>query len=311
MNDPTRKHEFPVLINAAAGSDDRDEVGATIETQFADAGGTARVARVAAEDIRAWVEDELAKGCRTIVAGGGDGTISTVASALIDRDAALGVLPLGTLNHFAKDQGIPLELRAAVRAIVAGNQRRVDVGEVNGHIFINNSSLGLYPDMLHYRERHRDRLRIGKWLAAGLATVSVLTRDMHLDICLHVDGTRQECRTRFAFIGNNEYVTEGLDMGSRTTLQNGVLSLYTASKGSRLTILRLIARALFGHLHDSDDFSAQTATHIDIHVRRRRIAVAIDGETCKLQTPLHYRIRPGALRLLVPQSDATDKAQLP
>ena len=112
---------------------------------------------------------------RIIVAGGGDGTINAVASAVINTDKTFGVLPLGTLNHFAKDLHIPLDLEDAVRTVLAGHTTQVDVGEVNERIFLNNSSLGLYPRLVHEREK-KQQLGSRKWTAFFWAGVAVLRR---------------------------------------------------------------------------------------------------------------------------------------
>ena len=149
-----------------------------------------------------------------IVAGGGDGTVSTVAAALVDTDICLGVLPLGTLNHFAKDLGLPLDLEAAVRCIATGVTSRVDVGEVNGRVFVNNSSLGLYPDIVRDREQQQKRFGRGKWHALLRASIAALRRYPFLQVSLAVEGRERAYRTPFVFIGNNAYRMEGLTMAS-------------------------------------------------------------------------------------------------
>jgi diacylglycerol kinase family enzyme len=174
-----------------------------------------------------------------VVAAGGDGTVSAVAAALVDRDIALGVLPLGTLNHFAKDFGLPLEIEAAVGHIVHGRPVRVDVGEVNGRVFVNNSSLGLYADMVRGRERQQKRLGRGKWTALAWAALATLRRYPFLNVRLSVDGHEQRWRTPLVFIGNNEYLMEGLAVGARAGMQDGVLSLYVAQRPGRLRLLQL------------------------------------------------------------------------
>lgn len=180
---------------------------------------------------------------------------------------------------------------------------RVDVGEINGQTFINNSSLGIYPDIVRFREEERERFGIGKWAALASATWLVLRRDATLSVRVDTGTDERVYCTPFAFIGNNEYVLEGSDIGARKTLQAGVLSLYTAHVSGRLGVLRLMLRALFRRLHDTTDFAALTATDIVIETARRRISVATDGEVSMFETPLRYRSRPRALRVLVPQTD--------
>ena len=126
-------------------------------------------------EITKLVKSAVRNGSFAVAAGGGDGTVSAVASGLIDSECALGVLPVGTFNHFAKDLRIPLDVERAAQTIATGEIRRVDVGEVNGRIFVNNSSLGLYPSMVHGREQGQ-RLGRGKWIALFWATLAVLRR---------------------------------------------------------------------------------------------------------------------------------------
>jgi len=298
---------IPVIVNASAGSG--PDAGSTeaITRHFAAAGATARVlaARRGAE-LPQLAHQALAEQPPIIVAGGGDGTVNCVAAALVGTETALGVLPLGTLNHFAKDAGIPLELPEAVRTIVAGHVRRVDVGEVNGAIFLNNSSLGLYPHMVREREILRRRLGTAKWAAAAWATLTALHRGPLLDVRLrHADADRHD-RTPLVFIGNNEYVVEGFDLGGRERLDAGVLSLYVSRRRSRWALLGLALRALVGRLRQADDFDATTAQSIVVESRRQQLPVATDGEVRQTDTPLRYRIRAGALRVVVPAPDAAE-----
>jgi len=304
MNAQAADTGIAVIVNGASGCGHGGDAVTAIEAHFQASGMTVRAMLVDAGAIKGAVESAIQRGARVIVAGGGDGTLSTVASVLVDGEVALGVLPLGTLNHFAKDQQIPLDLAGAVRIIIAGHSERVDVGDVNGRVFINNSSLGIYPDIVRLRERQRARLGIGKWAALATATWLVLRRASTLRVRMTTDTDARLYCTPFAFIGNNEYVLDGFEIGARKTLQGGVLSLYTARRTGRLGVLHLALQALLGRLRGGGDFDAVTARDIVIETRRRRISVAIDGEVSVLEVPLHYRSRPRALRVLVPQTDA-------
>ena len=239
---------------------------------------------------------------RPIIAGGGDGTINAVASTLIDTDRTLGVLPLGTLNHFAKDLKIPLDIPSAVRVCIEGREAAVDVGEVNGRYFLNNSSLGLYPNIVRHREKQQQRLDRGKWPAFIWATLTMLKRYPFLNVRLSTDEQKLIRRTPFVFIGNNEYEMENFNIGARARLDGGQLSLYVAQRTGRLGLLRLAWRALFGGLRNERDFDALCSKEVSIETRRRHLHVATDGEVTIMETPLHYVARPGALRVLVPKN---------
>ena len=166
------------ILNQKAGSNDAGAARAMLARVAAERGQEARVLLSAhGAELPALAAEARAAG-GVVVAGGGDGTIAAVAAALVDTDVTLGVLPLGTLNHFAKDLGIPLDLEAAVRTLFAGNVARVDVGEVNGRIFLNNSSIGFYPQIVRERERLQ-RHGTGKWVAVARAAAADLPALAH------------------------------------------------------------------------------------------------------------------------------------
>jgi YegS/Rv2252/BmrU family lipid kinase len=242
------------------------------------------------------LDDRVAR----VVACGGDGTVSAVASKVAGSGVALGVLPTGTLNHFAKDLGLPLDLDAAIDVIATGRERGVDVGEVNGRIFINNSSLGLYPDIVLDRERQRRRLGRGKWMALLAASLHALRRYPVLSLAMQADGRPLRRRSSFVFIGNNEYRMEGFEIGERAALSDGVLSLYVTQRTGRFGLLRLAVRALFGRLRQARDFDMLRAAEVVVDTPRHRVHVAADGELLVMETPLTYRVRPAALRVIVP-----------
>src|SRR6185436_8113934 len=240
---------------------------------------------------------------QTIVAGGGDGTVNAVASLVAGSNKTFGVLPLGTLNHFAKDLNIPLDVEGAARTIIAGYSIKVDVGEVNQRIFVNNSSLGLYPSIVRQREKVQS-LGYRKWPAFLWAALSVLRRYPFLNVRLIVDGADFATRTPFVFVGNNVYEMESFNIGTRARLNVGVLSLYVTHRTGRLGLLRLALHALFKRLREAEDFIALTTTEILVETRHRSVRVATDGEVTIMQPPLQYRVRRGVLSVLVPEEIA-------
>jgi diacylglycerol kinase family enzyme len=181
--------------------------------------------------------------------------------------------------------------------------KRVDVGEVNGRVFINNSSLGIYPDIVGLRQR----LGFGKWLGLAAATWMVLRRGSTLGIKMTSDSVDRWYRTPFAFIGNNEYVVEGFDLGARRTTQAGQLSVYTSRLTGRVGMFRLAFRSLFKYLRVNQDFDTVIARDFVIQTRQRQLRVATDGEVSIQIMPLHYRSRAGALRVMVPQATAVEE----
>lgn len=290
-----------VIVNSTAGTGCPPDWTERLKEKFGAAGLAAdlRLVRHGA-DILSTVKAAVAGGAGIVVAGGGDGTVSAVATGLVDTGVALGVLPMGTLNHFAKDLGIPLEEDAAIAVIAGGRRLDVDAGEVNGRIFINNSGLGLYPDIVRDREQRQRRLGHGKWRALLAASIDAARRYPVLKVHVDVDGQTLVRRTPFVFVGNNEYTMEGFEIGARAALDRGNLSLYLTQRMGRFGLLRLAVLALFKRLDQARDFDVLTAREFTVRTGHKQLRVATDGEVTRMETPLHYRVRPGALRVIVP-----------
>jgi diacylglycerol kinase family enzyme len=294
-----------VILNPGAGSVPKNaDLKSKIAESFAAAGLPAEIVAVHGKDMSAAAKEAVAGPEEIIVAGGGDGTISTIAAQVAGSDKILAVLPLGTLNHFAKDLRIPLELEKAVRTIADRNVARVDVGEVNGRVFLNNSSIGIYPHVVHHRDVERARLRIGKWPAFAWAALSIFRRFPFIDLRIEIEGKALRRQTAFLFIGNNPYEMTGFRIGKRSRIDTGKLGLYLTHRVGRWGMIRLTLRALLGHLSQEKDFEAYRVTEACIETHRRLVLVAADGEVRWMEAPLRYRSRPGALRVIVPRIPA-------
>lgn len=296
--------KIALILNKGAGTAPDHERLARMRARFADGGCEVREHLLGqGADMKSLVRAALADRVDAVVVGGGDGTLSSAAGELMEGATPMGVLPLGTFNHFAKDLGIPLELDPAVDAILGARRKAVDVGEVNGRFFINNSSLGIYPRIVRRRDALRSRLRLagGKLWAFTWATVAAVRRAPFLDADVCLDGKTRRVRTPFLFIGNNAYNMEGFSAGKRESLDGGDLSVYFTTRGGRLQVVILGLRALFGMLGAAKDFEAVAAQTLEVHSRHARILVALDGEVEAMATPLAYRIHPGALQVLVPE----------
>ena len=289
-----------VILNTASGTNATENLPVEIEQLFKAEGVYAKIHLAQlGDDINSLAQQAANRDAQIIVAGGGDGTLNSVASAVVGTDKVFGVLPLGTLNHFAKDLQIPLELDDAVKTIAHGRTVEVDVGEFNGRIFLNNSSLGLYPSIVREREKQQ-RLGYRKWPAFVSAAWAVLMRYPFLDIRLEADGKAVATRTPFLFVGNNRYEMETLNIGRRSELDAGALSLYLTHRTGRLGLIRLAWRALFGGLNQEKDFMALTTEELSIETKKKRLRVALDGEVTVVEPPLRYRIRKKALKVRVP-----------
>jgi len=302
-----------VILNVAGGSVARlgqAETAAQISAAFAANGLAAEVIPAPGRAIARIVREHIgpANAPRipapaVIVAAGGDGTVCAVAQVLAGGTVPLGILPLGTLNHFARDLGLPLDIREAVAVIAAGRIATVDAAEVNGRVFVNNSSIGLYPNMVRDRDRQLRQRRRTKWLAMALALLRVLRRPMARRLIIECGGRVERQRTPFAFIGNNVYDTTLPTLGRRATLSAGELCLFIAKPRSHLAAVGLMLRLALGRADQARDFESSIAKALEIGSRHRRLAIALDGEILRLRTPLRYRTRPGALRVLVPAAN--------
>jgi diacylglycerol kinase family enzyme len=238
-----------------------------------------------------------------IVAGGGDGTMNAVAQILAGSETPLGILPLGTLNHFARDLGVPLDLDEAVAAIAGGHIVEVDLGEVNGRVFVNNSSIGLYPALIRDRDRQRRKSRRHKILAVAVALAHVLRHLPVRRLRIEAEGWVRPHKALFAFIGNNLYTTDLFATRHRAKLSDGELCLFVASPSGIFGIVRMLLRAALGRLDQDSDFETRRLRELTIHSRRHRLSVSLDGEVAVLHPPLRYRSRPRALRVLVPATE--------
>src|SRR5919107_358211 len=173
---PPEPAPLDIVMNAGSGRGGAVDAARRIESVLAEAGRPGRVTMARhGRDIGPAARRAVERGTSGLIAAGGDGTVNTLANVAIEADVPLGVLPQGTLNHFAKDLGMPTDLDGALAVVLAGHTRRVDVGEVCGRIFVNNSSLGVYPRIVRLRERFGGR-GPAKWLAAAWATLAVLRR---------------------------------------------------------------------------------------------------------------------------------------
>jgi diacylglycerol kinase family enzyme len=287
-----------VVLNTTSGSGDtpRDQ----IEQAFARANVAADVEAVTGPEIRA-AAGRAAKRGQTLVAAGGDGTASTVGSVAAESGVPFGVIPLGTLNHFARDAGIPADVDGAARVIAAGRTRPLDAAEVNGRRFLNNLSLGFYVRIVREREAQQRRGR-RKWTAFAIGLAHAWVRYRTMTVRLEVEGGSHVRRTPFVFIGNGDYQAEGLDVGRRCSMTGGRLAVYVAPECGRFDLLGLSVRALAGRLTPDVKLEAFTASQLTIETASARVSAAIDGELIVLRPPLTCVSQPGALRTLLPDA---------
>jgi diacylglycerol kinase family enzyme len=304
---------YLIILNEDAGKAGRSPPSGSpdeLRAAFADAGIETEIHTPAPAQLEATLRAAVASRPDAVVIGGGDGTVRTAAAILTGTGIPLGVLPLGTFNHFAKDLKMPTDIKEAVAVLTAGAPRDVDLGEVNGHVFINNCSLGAYAEAVRRREALRARHDIGKWWAMCRASFAEFRRLRRLRLRVSVKqgagGGEQKnqamraVRTPVVVVGNNRYSGRLFDHNLRPRLDEGRLWLYTVHARRHLAVLRMMFQSLFGQLDETDALAAEAATAILIESDCGPVPIAADGEVLKLSPPFHFKIRPGALRVLAP-----------
>ena len=235
------------------------------------------------------------------VAAGGDGTINCIAHAIGGTGRLMGVLPVGTLNHFAQDLKIPLGLSEAVAVAATCSAKVVDAAKVNGFTFVNNSSLGVYPAMVLDRERMK-KGGANKWGSLVLASARSFLRFRCLSVEVEIDGAVRYYKTPLLFVGNNVYSMDRGKLGTRERVDEGLLALYLVPSATRFAMFRLLIAALFNRVKAARDLEEFTVTSFTVRgSRRRRLRVSFDGEVRRMRAPLHYSTCPKLLQVIVPQ----------
>lgn len=312
---------FYIVLNAGAGHADTEQRRATIETVLRTAGRRFVLRLVDQPDAieaiaAAMAADALADGA-VLVAAGGDGTINAVARQAVDTGCAFGVLPQGTFNYFGRTHGIPEDLAEAVHALLASRVRPVQVGTVNGRVFLVNASIGLYPTLLEEREQDKKQFGRSRLVAALSALKTVFSPHRRLRLVLQIDGQLQRLRTATFFVGNNRLQMEQIGIAPLgDALEDGRLAAVAPKTRGKLGMFWLLlhgALGRMGRLDTTNQLATFTFTQMDVKVRtlsrRRKVKVATDGEVMMMESPLRFCVLGRRLHLLKPdpagQGDAS------
>ncbi|MEX0928197.1 MAG: diacylglycerol kinase family protein [Balneolales bacterium] len=258
------------------------------------------LAFVSGAQVRSEVERLISLNINVLVMGGGDGTISTAARLLCDSQIALAVVGLGTQNNFARDLGVSMKPVEAIGLLNKMNVQCIDLGEVNGHLFINNATIGLYPQIVEERERRTKKRGWRKWRAQIAAALIVLWRVPSQKLKVTGLGDQNNDPTPFLFVGNNEYQGGFASDSKRPALSGGCLWLCKACATGRWGLLRMAWHLRMRGIGGIQDIETLLVKEATVHSRRRKLTVAVDGENRKLHTPLRFRSRPKSLRVVVP-----------
>jgi diacylglycerol kinase family enzyme len=296
-----RAREVLVCINRSSGGASRGKRETyEIRKAFAKAGMKVRAALLDGGDIVGRAQKAVDNGDPLLIVGGGDGTISAAAGVLAGTKTTLGILPLGTLNHFARDLGIPVAIEEAAALIATGRARGVDIAEVNGRVFINNSAVGLYPLMVLDRDLQQQRLGRSKRLAMIVASARTLLRFGHYRLALTVNDRQARIDTPLLFVGNNDYRLDLGAPGRRESLEDGRLSVFVMRKKTRRGFVAASIRALFNRSRPDDMVRVEDVERLLVASRRSNLVISLDGEVKAVKPPLDYRVRKRALRVIAP-----------
>jgi diacylglycerol kinase family enzyme len=306
------------VINVASGATDVDARRAVIEAALAQRGRQGELllcrpdelARVAAEAAAAAVDRSSA-----VIGVGGDGSLSTIAQAAHAAGCAMGVIPYGTFNYFARTHRIPTEPAAAARHALDARPLPVQVAAINDRLFLVNASLGAYADLLQDREAYKSRFGRSRWVAFIAACVTVLRAQRRLRLKIEVGDTVRKVRTLTLFIGNNRLQLQQFGAQPDDTAPgepgDGSLAALMLRPIGTLSMIGLMLHGAMGELREAAGVEALEFKRMVVKPTFvpgiRSVKVAFDGEVTRMRAPLDIRVLEQPLYLL----HTTDTSDLP
>lgn len=301
---PLTNDRVCVLMNARAGKDDKQDVAQKLEAAFARYPGRFELRMM---EKGAGVADSCARamkdGFGIIVAAGGDGTISGVAGQLAGTGRRMGILPQGTFNFVARGLGIPEDIDEAIDLIATGTARPFPVGEVNGEIFLNNASLGIYPEILKEREGTYKRWGRSRIAAHWSVLMTFLSFRSPVRMKVRVAGKEIRARTPLAFVARSAFQLEHYGLDGADCIRKGEFALFLLPDVTRWQLLLRALRLANKGMQAKRDFELISGTDIEIETRSASQLVAMDGERVRLSAPFRFRMHSDALHVIAPAND--------
>ena len=297
-----------VILNERSGDHAEGDRRARISALLDEAGIASKIAVPdGEEDLVVFARKALERsGAEMLVAAGGDGTIAAVAAASHDAGVPMGVIPQGTFNYFARGLDIPEDMEGAVEVLATGQLHDMPLGEVNGEVFLNNTSLGVYPLILQRRESIYNRWGRSR-LAAYWSVLLALTGFRRpLKLRLTLDGREVKLRTPLAFVAKSAYQLERFNLDGADAIRDGHFALFTAKGERSIDLVRTALKLAGGSAQNGSDFDLQIARDITIQTGRKRTLVARDGEKAMMKTPIRVRLRDAPLKVMVPGARSTE-----
>ncbi|XVJ71380.1 MAG: diacylglycerol kinase [Rhizobacter sp.] len=310
--DPASPLQF--VVNAAAGSEGADDKRAVIETALRAADRKADLLFCAPSELARVAREAAAKAINSrtaVVAVGGDGTINTVAQAAHAAGCAMGVVPQGTFNYFARTHGIPSDPAQAAQQLLTWLPWPVQVAAINDRVFLVNASLGLYPDLLEDREAFKARFGRSRWVALVAGCVTLLGAQRRLGLHIKLGAVVRDVRTLTLFVGNNRLQLAQLGVRPephpKSGSTDGRITAVMLRPIGTLSMIRLMLHGAMGTLGEAQSVERFEFEHMVVNPTRlpgrRGVKVAFDGEVTRLRAPLDFRVLARPLYLLKPAPD--------
>lgn len=316
--DPAAALQF--VLNAAAGSNDAETQRTAIESVLQAEGRRGDLHFCSPADLPRVARESAARALATrtaVVAVGGDGTLNTVAQAAHATGCAMGVVPQGTFNYFARTHGIPADPGEAVRALLRSAPAPVQVAGINDRMFLVNASVGLYPELLEDREAYKARFGRSRWVAFMAGCATLLRAQRRLRLRIETGGTVRDVQTLTLFVGNNRLQLQQLGAEPPDTVRgtpgHGSMAAVVLRPIGTLQMLRLMLQGAMGKLGEAAGVESFEFDHLVVRPTlpqsHRGVKVAFDGEVTRMRAPLDFRVHAQPLYLLVPpRADSTDQA---
>ncbi len=301
------------VVNASAGAYDIDAKCAVIASALSAGGRQGELLVCRPHELQQVASDAAALAAvrkTAVIAVGGDGSLSTVAQAAHTAGCAMGVIPYGTFNYFARTHGIPTDPAAAARMLLDAHPSPVQVAAINNRLFLVNASPGLYPELLQDREAYKARFGRSRWVALVAGVATLLRAQRRLRLHIEMGSTAREVQTLTLFVGNNRLQLEQLgaqpaDTVSGTPGHGSMAALILRPIGT-WAMLRLMLHGAMGTLGEAAGVESLEFHHMLIKPRlapgRRQVTVAFDGEVERMRSPIEIRVLDKPLYLLQPRA---------
>ena len=296
------QRRYHVILNARSGTaDSKGVTSESLQQAFEAQGHIVEVDHDCDAPLNDRVQRAKKSNADVIVAAGGDGTVNAVASAVVGTEQTLAILPLGTANMMARDLGLPLGHEEVLAALGEMQPRKIDVGEVNGRVFMHGVTIGVFPSIAVAREEMRGKTDLGsRWTFARYFFNRLSQAKRIAAEITPRNGDPRIVRASAIAVTNNDFEAGFGRIFARDTLDGGTLSLFVLSQLRVRDFLRLSAEMVLGNWREDQAIEIENVEAVNIRMQRRRIKAMIDGEVETLVTPLRFRVRPGALSVLAP-----------